>query len=244
MVTLRSPRSILPICERSIPAASASASWVNWRASRFARTALPSLERSRSGSVCPETRATPDTSAQGAYSTTVFTTHCFRRMPVRGLEIPSQVLADCHVGGDFRYGQTGGSVIVAALLFVASSAPQITSVPNPSADDLLNTAPANLGDTRRALRPQAPYPDAQLSQRRAAHVAALTGGKGVAVGGPANTTPDISDEQAREAAAVKRENARRIAEKPTPYLTMMASLIALFGAALVVKSRIKHRFVG
>lgn len=57
-LTLRSPRSILPMCERSIPAASASASCERPRSSRAVRMAAPSLSRRPSLSVLIDWRAT------------------------------------------------------------------------------------------------------------------------------------------------------------------------------------------
>lgn len=58
IVTLRSPRSIFPICERSMPAASASASWDRPMSFLIARIAPPRVFRSCSLSVCPDTLAT------------------------------------------------------------------------------------------------------------------------------------------------------------------------------------------
>jgi hypothetical protein len=56
--TFRSPRSILPMCERSISAASASASCDILRDSRRALIAVPSSASLPSTSLCPATRAT------------------------------------------------------------------------------------------------------------------------------------------------------------------------------------------
>lgn len=66
MVRLRSPRSMRPMCDRSIPAASAIASCENSWLFRAARIALPSAESIPLSIDFPETLATPRQSAEEA----------------------------------------------------------------------------------------------------------------------------------------------------------------------------------
>ena len=73
-VTLRSPRSIFPMWERSIPAASAKASCDSPFAFRAALTASPSRLSDPSASCCPDTLATPHRSPDKGFSATAFTT--------------------------------------------------------------------------------------------------------------------------------------------------------------------------
>lgn len=66
-LTLRSPRSILPMCDRSMPAASASVSCERPRAFLRARTARPTCLSHPSLSCCPDTRATAPAVAGWAF---------------------------------------------------------------------------------------------------------------------------------------------------------------------------------
>lgn len=74
-VTLRSPRSILPMCERSIPALCANASCDTLRALRTSRIAWPNALRRRSSSSVRGLLDTCAPSAQVHQQATVFMTH-------------------------------------------------------------------------------------------------------------------------------------------------------------------------
>jgi len=73
--TFRSPRSSLPICERSISAWSANASWDSPSASLRSRTAAPNRTRSLSLSSFGETLAMHQWSRYDALTATAFTAH-------------------------------------------------------------------------------------------------------------------------------------------------------------------------
>lgn len=74
MVRLRSPRSMRPMCDRSIPAASAIASCENPWLFRAARIALPSAASTPFSLDLPETLTTIQHLADRACEATAFTT--------------------------------------------------------------------------------------------------------------------------------------------------------------------------
>jgi hypothetical protein len=85
----------------------------------------------------------------------------------------------------------------------APSGPPGIRLEDISTGDLLNMTVDDLGgDHRRPLGPQAPDPSQRPSAKRAAHVAAITGGKGVAVSAPVDNTPDVADVLERQDTAL------------------------------------------
>lgn len=73
-VTLRSPRSILPMWARSIPTSSANASCERLSDLRFFRITSPTRKSTPSPSVCPEIRCIQHCSSSAALNSTAFTT--------------------------------------------------------------------------------------------------------------------------------------------------------------------------
>ena len=73
-------------------------------------------------------------------------------------------------------------------------------------DDLLNMSPEQLGNTRRPVGPQRPDPSKRPSEKRDRHIASLTGGKGVTMGAPSDSTPVLDSERGLETQAVEDQD--------------------------------------
>lgn len=88
-------------------------------------------------------------------------------------------------------------------------APALARLSELSISDILNTAPADLGDTRRPLGPQRRDPAMTPQARRERHLSALTDGRGVVTGPQSDTSIDLSAEEQNAADAVNAETFRK-----------------------------------
>lgn len=101
--------------------------------------------------------------------------------------------------------KVGGPKVKAGATYVAREIAPTSKLSDFNVDDLLTQSPNTLRDIAPKIAKPAPKPN--KVEKQTAHIAGLTGGVGVIAKGPLDTTPDISAEQATQAASTEVQTA-------------------------------------
>lgn len=99
--------------------------------------------------------------------------------------------------------KVGGPKVKAGATYVAREIAPTSKLSDFNVDDLLTQSPNTLRDIAPKIAKPTPKPN--KVEKQTAHIAGLTGGVGVIAKGPLDTTPDISAEQATQAASTQTQ---------------------------------------
>lgn len=120
--------------------------------------------------------------------------------------------------------------------------PKGSKLSDMTVDDLLTHSPNELVKAASGSASRTPLPD--KLDKQAAHIAAITGGKGIVANGPVDLTPNIDAELAAQAASVAKADKLRAADSktgqrsmPIPYIVGGGLLILIIGYGAGVRRR-------